>query len=265
MNQDQELKSLKRGLRALIALSRKRTITIAEAAAELDLPRTTAERILMTLESERFIFRDRHSKRFALAPRVLALARGFSDEDRLVEAATPILFRKTGEIGWPLAIAVASGDQMTVRVTTDSATSLGLHKRHVGSEIAMAASSSGLLHLAYLDGSERETMLNLLAASDDPAQALARNRPLLLSYLADARRDGFAISPDLGAERALSVPLSNGDGRVIAVLVLMYIARGVKYDALLSRYLPEMKTLAGDIEAAAFGGDDQAVGASARE
>lgn len=253
MKQDQELKSLKRGLRALIVLSRRRTITIAEAAVELGLPRTTAERILLTLESERFIHRDPQSKRYALAPRVLALARGFSDEDRLVQAATPILFRKTQEIGWPLAIAVAAGEQMTVRLTTDSATSLGLHKRHVGSEIAMAGSSSGLLHLAYLEGAEREAMLDLLAASDDQAQGLAKNRPLLESYLNDARRDGYAISPDLGAERALSVPVFNAERRVIAVLVLMYIARGVKQDTLLSRYLPEMNRLGDAIRLAAFG------------
>ena len=252
MEPDQELKSLKRGLRTLMALARRRTITIAEAAVELDLPRTTAERILATLETERFITRDPVSKRYSLAPRVLALGEGFTAEDRLVDVARPILFRKTEEIGWPMAIAVAAGERMTVRLTTDSATSLGLHKRHVGSEIAMAASASGLLHLAHLDGVERETMIELLAASQDPAQALARNRPLLDTYLREARRDGYAISPDFGAERSLSVPVFDGQ-RMRAALVFMYIARSVKHDRLLGTYLPQVRQVALEISVAAFG------------
>jgi IclR family mhp operon transcriptional activator len=203
------------------------------------------------LESERFITRDPVSKRYTLAPRVLALGEGFTAEDRLVDAARPILFRKTEEIGWPMAIAVAAGDRMSVRLTTDSATSLGLHKRHVGSEIAMSASSSGLLHLAHLDGAERETMIELLASSEDPAQSLARNRPLLDTYLTEARRDGYAVSPDFGAERALSVPIFDG-GRMRAALLLMYIARGVKNDRLLSDYLPQMRWLANEVSVAAF-------------
>ncbi|WP_394762676.1 helix-turn-helix domain-containing protein [Phenylobacterium sp.] len=251
MQADQELKSLRRGLRALIMLTRHRMMTISEAARWLGLPRTTAERIMLTLESERFIERDADTKRFTLAPRVSALAGAFSEEDRLIHLARPILFERTREIGWPLAIATAIGDQMSVRVTTDPATSLGLHKRHIGSEIAISASSSGIVHLAFLEPAEREAKIALLAQSSDPAQALARDRRALDGYLAAARREGFSVGPDLGRERALSVPLFDR-GRIRGVLLMMYIARAVPADMLAGRFIPDMKALASTIETAAF-------------
>jgi IclR family mhp operon transcriptional activator len=218
----------------------------------MGLPRTTAERILLTLESERFIARDPASKRFGLAARVLALAGGFSAEDRLTQVASPKLFAKTREIGWPLALAVPLGDQMSVRVTTDPATTLWLHKRHVGSEIGIAASSGGIVHLAFLDDAQREEMIEILCQSDDPMQGLARDRPRLDAYLAEARRDGFSIGPDMGAERAVSVPLRDGNG-IKAVLVMMYIARGLTMAQITGRFVPELKALAAEIEFEAFG------------
>ena len=256
MDADQELKSLKRGLNALILVAQHRTISIAEVAKALNLPRTTAERVLLTLESERFVQRDRHSKRFSLAARVLSLAGGFSAEDRLIQAASPLLFATTVEIAWPLAIAVAAGDKMSVRLTTDPATSLGLHKRHVGSEIAMAGSSSGLVHLAFISDAEREEKIALLAATGDLAQSLAADRPALESYLQTIRRDGYGVGPDMGRERAISVPLRE-QGRVRAVLLMMYIARAVSPGVLAERFAPQLKALAARIETAAFGAVDE--------
>ncbi|WP_428149659.1 helix-turn-helix domain-containing protein [Brevundimonas sp.] len=253
MDQDQELKSLKRGLRALILLSRYRSLTVSEAARRLDLPRTTAERVMMTLESESFIVRDPDSKRFSLGPRVLALAGGFSAEDQLTTVAGPLLLAKTKEIGWPLAIAVPQGERMSVRVTTDPSTSLWLHKRHAGSEIAMAAVSSGIMHMACLEDGERGALIRMLQASDDPAQALAHERGTLDRWLEAARRDGFCIEPQSGAERSISVPLCE-NGRIRAVLVMMFMARGVSNDALTTRFAPELKALAAEIESQVFPG-----------
>ncbi len=251
MDQDQELKSLKRGLRALILLTRYRSLTVSEAARRLDLPRTTAERVMVTLESEGFIVRDPDSKRFSLGPRVLALAGGFSAEDHLTTVAGPLLLAKTREIGWPLAIAVPQGERMSVRVTTDPSTSLWLHKRHAGSEIAIAAASSGIMHMACLDDGERETLIAMLQASDDPSQGLAHERGTLDRWLDAARNDGFCIEPQTGSERSLSVPLRQ-DGRIRAVLVMMFMARGVSNDVLKTRFAPEMKALAAEIERQVF-------------
>ena len=252
MDKDQELKSLKRGLKLLILLTNYRTLTISEGARLLDLPRTTAERIMVTLESEAFIARLPDSKRYALAPRILALSEGFSAEDRLVEFGGPLLFAKTREIGWPLALATPLGERMSVRVTTDGATSLGLHKRHIGSEIAMAEASSGVVHLAFLEPAEREAQIRLLAEATSPTQPVAQDRARLDDLIAAARRDGYSVDPVRGPERALSVPVREG-GRVRAILVMMYMARAISRETLAERFIPQMKALAAELEARVFG------------
>ena len=189
--------------------------------------------------------------RYALAPRILALSQGVSAEDRLVEAANTLLFDKTREIGWPLALATPLGERMSVRVTTDTVTSLGLHKRHVGSEIAMAEASGGVVHLAFLEPSEREAKIALLAEATSPIQPVARNREKLDSLIAAAERDGYSVDPVRGPERALSVPVFE-EGRIRAVLVMMYMASAISRDRLAASFVPQMKALAAALERAAF-------------
>ena len=217
----------------------------------MGLARTTAERVILTLESEGFVERITDGKRYSLAPRILALSGAYSREDQLINIATPLLFEKTREIGWPLAIAVPLGERMSVRVTTDPATALWLHKRHVGSDIAMAAGSGGIVHLAFLDEAQREELIEMLRQSDDPAQALARDRIALDRYLEAARRDGFSLGMETGQERAASVPLLD-HGRIRAVLVMIYMARAVRKQELLTRFVPDLKALAAEIERRAF-------------
>ena len=77
MDSDQELKSLKRGLKAMTLINTAGSITISELSRALDLPRTTAERVLMTLLSEGYVARDPQTKRYFLTTRVRGLSHGF--------------------------------------------------------------------------------------------------------------------------------------------------------------------------------------------
>ena len=216
MDSDQELKSLKRGLRAMTLINLSGSITISELSRSLELPRMTAERVLMTLLAEGFVERDPQTKRYFLTTRVRGLSNGFSDESWITHIATPLLFATTREIGWPLCIATPLGEHMTLRLTTDPATSLRLHRRHIGLEIAMAVSSSGICHLAFLDAEQRRIMLDVLRASDDPMQAVARDETRMANAIHEAQKNGYSFGLDYGRERSVSVPII-AEGHVKAV------------------------------------------------
>lgn len=248
---DQELKSLKRGLKAMLLINREGSLAISEMSRSLGLPRTTAERVLMTLLSEGFVDRDPKTKRFFLTDRVRALSGGYSDESWIAHVATPLLFEMTGEIGWPLCIATAVGEYMRLRFTTDPATSLSLHRRHIGSEIAMAISSSGIVHLAFLDPEQQRIMLDILSRSDDPAQAVARETSRLNHAIEHARRDGYSFGLDLGRERSVSVPIFHA-GHIKAVLLMAFMARGLTHDQVIEKFVPRLKEMAARIERIAF-------------
>ncbi|WP_425229971.1 helix-turn-helix domain-containing protein [Sphingomonas sp.] len=251
MDADQELKSLKRGLKAVLLINSQGSLAISELSRGLDLPRTTAERVLMTLLAEGFVDRDPKTKRFFLTDRVRALSGGYSDDSWIAHVATPMLFETTREIGWPLIIATPAGEYMRTRLTTDPATSLNIHRRHIGSEIAMAVSSSGIVHLAFLDPEQRRIMLQILCESDDPDQVPARD-PLRMRYALDhAQREGYSFGLDLGRERSVSVPILE-HGQVKAVLVMVFMARGLTHEEVIRDFVPRLKTMAADIERLAF-------------
>lgn len=251
MDADQELKSLKRGLKAMMLINAQGSLAISELSRGLGLPRTTAERVLMTLLAEGFVDRDPQTKRFFLTDRVRALSGGYSDESWIAHVAAPMLFATTRAIGWPLIVATPAGEYMRTRLTTDPATSLNIHRRHIGSEIAMGVSSSGIVHLAFLDPEQRRILLQILRESDDPAQAPTRDANRMDYALAQAREGGYSFGLDLGQERSVSVPIFE-NGRVKAVLLMVFMARGLTHEQVVRDFVPQLKTMAAEIERLAF-------------
>ncbi len=256
VDSDQELKSLKKGLKAITLLNQQGSLAISELSRSLDLPRTTAERVLMTLLAEGFVDRDPQTKRFFLTDRVRRLSNGYADENWIAHVAAPLLFETTREIGWPLCIATAAGEYMTLRLTTDRATSLWLHRRRIGSEIAMAIASSGIVHLAFLEAEQQRTMLEVLRGSDDELQAAARDTVRMAYVLGEVRANGYGFGLDLGRERSVSVPIMQG-GQIRAVLLMVFMARALSHEQVVQNFVPRLKAMAAEIERLAFADSDQ--------
>ena len=235
----------------MMLINRQGSLAISELSRGLALPRTTAERVLMTLLAEGFVDRDAQTKRFFLTDRVRALSGGYSDESWIAHVAAPMLFETTGTIGWPLCIATAAGEYMRLRLTTDPATSLSLHRRHIGSEIAMAMSSSGIIHLAFLEREQQRIMLQILRNSDDPAQEPARDATRMDHALHQAKTHGYSFGLDLGRERSVSVPIIE-KGHIKAVLLMVFMARGLTHEQVIVEFVPRLKSMAIEIERLAF-------------
>ena len=251
MESDQELKSLKRGLKAFTLINLKGSLTISELSKALGVPRTTAERVLQTLLAEGFVDRDPQTKRFFLTARVRALSHGFGDESWIAHVAAPILFETTRAIGWPLCIATPVGEYMSLRITSDPATSLRLHRRHIGSEIAMSVASSGIVHLAFLDEEQRRILLEMIAASDDPMQIYARDPERVRFAIQQAQKDGYSFGLDHGRERSVALPIF-AHGHITAVLLMVFMAAGLSNERVAAQFVPRLKDMAREIERLAF-------------
>lgn len=251
LDKGQQLQSLKRGLKTVMLINTLGSITIAELGRQLKLPRTTAERVLMTLLCEGFVERDPQTKAFFLTAQVHALSDGYAEENQLVTAARPLMLQMTREIGWPLCLAMPMGEYMSVRVTTDTETSLNIHKRHIGSAAPMALVSSGLAFLAFLEPTQRDLMLDMLRRSDNPEQAAARDTKRMDYLLEQTRRDGYSFGLDHGRERSVSVPVM-ANGRVRGVLLMAFMSRVLTNEAVVETHLPRITALAQQIALHAF-------------
>lgn len=253
MKADQELRSLKRGLKVLALLNQTENVSITELARQMELPRTTAERILLTLVAEGYVQRVPDDKRYRLSAKVCGLAGGFSDDCWIVQTATPLLFRVTERIGWPLAIATPSGDRMVLRATTDPATSLWLNRRRIGAEIPLLNSSSGLVAFAFSSGIEQELLRDLLANSSDPVNRERAATPQALDLLVQpVRETGFAFQPPPNnyPEQSIAFPIFI-DGKFVASLLMIYMTRAMNSATVIQKYALHLRALADRIGAAA--------------
>lgn len=247
LDKEQELQSLKRGLKAVVLINMAGSITIAELGRRLQLPRTTAERILMTLMAEGYVERDADTKAFFLTAQVHSLSDGYAEENRLAVIARPLMLEMTREIGWPLCLAMPMGEYMSVRVTTDPETTLNLNRRYIGSVAPMGMGSSGLVFLAFLEETQREIMLDMLRRSENPAQIELRDTKRTDYLFEQIRKNGYSFGLDQGRERSVAVPVM-ANGRVRGGLLMAFMARVLSHDAVVEAHVPRLKELARKIE-----------------
>lgn len=249
---------MKRGLKVLALLNQTENISITELAKELCLPRTTAERILLTLVAEGYVQRVPDDKRYRLSAKVCSLSGGFSEDCWIVQSATPMLFKVTKMIGWPLAIATPSGDNMVLRSTTDPATSLWLNRRRVGAEIPVLNSSSGLVAYAYSSAPERRVLQQLLADSPDAYnRERAGNQQTLDLLIQPVIDNGFAFQPppNNNPEQSIAFPIFV-DGQYVASLLMIYMTRAMNSATVIEKYVPHLRMLADNIGHAAMARED---------
>src|SRR5277367_2466064 len=114
MDSTRPIRALMRGLDALTFLNLRAAATVSEVAHEIHLPRTTVYRILETLCSTGFVYRDNRDERYRLTILVRGLSGGFDDEAWVTEIAKPVIGDLGREIVWPISIATLSGTTMMV-------------------------------------------------------------------------------------------------------------------------------------------------------
>ena len=257
MRQEREiLQGLEKGLDVLAALNQARGMRIAEVARELDLPRTTAMRVLGTLRANGFVERNDCDGRFRPTVKVRTLSDGYDDAGWIVDVALPELRTLTREIAWPALISTPLGASMVWRANTDRETTMTLTRHPVGRESPILGSACGRILLAYCGDQERKTLINLLRETE------GKHRPLLATehlsdLIARVRAQGYAVflRPH---EYTLAVPILS-NSRYVASLAIRVIMRAMSSDELVARYCETLKhfarTIADKIEVQSDGCD----------
>ena len=223
------IRSLARGLEMLKIVSQHGPITLSEATKISGLPYPTVARMLTTLHKEKYIDRQESTKRFSVTSLVGSLAHGFQDENRLVEIARPHLVKVTQEIHWPVLIATPLADQMVVRDSTHTLTSMTLHHYYPGFNFPMIDSAAGQAWLAFCSPETRERRLEEIEAHAEQEFAhmvdIAKNGV----KFSEIREAGFAVrerntfTTPVGKNSVIAAPIFRGD-QPIGALALVYFA-----------------------------------------
>ncbi len=249
MDERQEVKSLKKALRALTFLNCHGESTVTEVACAIGVPRTTSYRLLETLASEGYVEKQPHSHIYRLTSMVQKLSSGFGDSDLVLEVAKPRISQIARELRWPLALATPVGSDMMVRVITDHDTPFAIDRYFIGFRVPMLRAPAGLCYLANCDDAQRDSILDLIrrSATDDSEQKVDRELDFKLDQI---RRQGFChIRFPEYREGGLGVPLF-ADGRVFGGIVMRYIKSTIRAPQIEEHYVPIVQQLANDISAA---------------
>lgn len=187
---------------AILASTAAAPASLADLVDRTGLPRATAHRLAVALESHRLLVRDGEG-RWRPGPALTELAR--SAPDPLLVAAESVLARLRDETGESAQLYRRHGTQRVCVAAAERAHGLR-DTVPVGARLTMSAGSAAQVLAAWSTRSDVEDLLTT-------ARYTART-------LAEVRRRGWAQS---AAERepgvaSVSAPVRDRDGRVIAAI-----------------------------------------------
>ncbi|MEV8534464.1 IclR family transcriptional regulator [Streptomyces sp. NPDC051211] len=190
---------------------------LGQVAAELDVHKSTALRLLRTLHEHGLVYRQADG-RYRLGGRLFALAAEAMENLDIRETAHPHLAALNADTGHTVHLALHQDDEVVYVDKVDSRYPVRMYSR-IGRPVPLTVAAVAKVLLAGLDESERRA----LAERIEYPRYTARSTPdaeAFLRELALVREQGWAT--DLGGHEdtvnCLGAPVRGPGGRVVAAL-----------------------------------------------
>jgi DNA-binding IclR family transcriptional regulator len=211
------IQSVDRALTVLSLLARHGELGVTEIAEELDVHKSTAFRLVTTLEVHDLVEQQTDRGKYRLGVGVLRLAGATTMRLDLVQSSREVTERLAESVGETVNLAVLSGDRaLYVDQVLGSAT-LQLHN-WVGQRIPLHATSNGKVLLANVSPARLEELTSgeLERFTDRTITEFDRLR----AELDEVHARGYAVAVDeleIGLT-AIAAPVHSADGAVVASL-----------------------------------------------
>ncbi|MEK7292862.1 MAG: IclR family transcriptional regulator C-terminal domain-containing protein [Actinomycetota bacterium] len=242
------VEALARGLDVIKAFSNTSPVmTCAQVAAKVGLARPTTHRLLLTLQSLGYVRND--ASGFSLTPRVVDLGMAYISARSIWDSARPHMEELVKVADQSCSISQLDGSD-TVYVARVSAPKILSMTVNVGTRSPARSTSMGDVLLAGLGDDELHHALSKPSLSTLKAR-LSRTDEELSLVLPQVRRQGWASSDErlsFGI-RAISVPITDCQGRTAAALSIAVHSTEVTIDHLHESYLPLLQAAGEKIRA----------------
>lgn len=216
--QTTSIQSVDRAARILELLSDEAPLSISEIARRLDVHRSTALRLLATLEQHNLVEQLKSRGSYQLGFALLHLANAVNHRTDFTRDAQSCCDTVAEELNETINIAVLdAGYAMTITQTTGTRM-IGLTRQYVGQRGPLHATSTGKILLAHSETDELERVL------EDGLQGYTgmtiTDPDVLLAELDALRERGWASSIAEWEDgiNALAVPVRDPAGHVVAAL-----------------------------------------------
>lgn len=210
--------SLARAMRMMISMSES-DCSLEQLADELGVHKSTALRLLRTLEDERFVQHD-SAHRYRLGTRLFELANRALEQRTVRTVAHPRLAELNRATSQTVHLAVYESGQAVYVDKFDSMHSLRMYSR-VGLTAPLHCTAVGKVLVAGLPPAEREAV----AARIDYVPMTSRTLRSPTAYLAELKKvaeQGFAADHEEHESfvNCVGVPIRDGTGAVVAAMSL---------------------------------------------
>jgi DNA-binding IclR family transcriptional regulator len=191
-------------------------LTVVELASATGLNRSTAWRLLATLDRHELVERDPATQRYRVGYAILQMAAA-GDYDALVRRARPVLKRLALDTGETANLAVATRFNL-VYVDQVETPKIMMSSSWIGRSAPLHATSSGKAFLAWLPPEEREALAP--ARLKRYTETTITTRRDLDEELAAIRRDGYSVCVGELEETLFgaSAPVLNERNRPLAIV-----------------------------------------------
>jgi DNA-binding IclR family transcriptional regulator len=208
------VQSVDRALGILHVLARSGESGVTDIAQELGVHKSTAFRLVATLEAHRLVEQTADRGRYRLGVGILRLAGATTARLDLVQEARPVSRQLAADTGETVNIAVLA-DNSALYLDQVAGTSALQSHNWVGQHIPLHATSNGKVLLGGLDDVRLDAALGTLTTYTPHT---ITHRADLRDEVARVREQGYAVAVDeleVGLT-AVAAPIRNADGDVVA-------------------------------------------------
>jgi DNA-binding IclR family transcriptional regulator len=212
------VQSVDRAVSVLEILAKRGEAGVSEVAAEIDVHKSTAFRLLGALEARGLVEQAVERGKYRLGFGIVRLAGAVTDHIDITRQSQPVCERLAEEIGETINIAVLREHYAVNLHQVRGPGAVGTHN-WVGQLTPLHATSSGKILLAHLPAKERtETLAAAELKKLTPHTLTTKTK--LEKNLAEARKRGYAVTLEeleIGLH-AMAAPIRSCDGKVLAAI-----------------------------------------------
>ncbi|CAL9364019.1 IclR family transcriptional regulator [Streptomyces sp. enrichment culture] len=212
------VQSVDRAVSVLEILARSGEAGVTDVAAELDVHKSTAFRLLGALEARGLVEQSGERGKYRLGFGIVRLAGAVTGRLDITQQGRPVCERLAEEIGETVNIAVLQEHYAVNLCQVRGPGAVGTHN-WVGQLTPLHATSSGKILLAHLPEQERAAVLGAAGLRRLTPHTLT-SRSRLEKNLAEALERGYAVTLEEleTGLHAMAAPIRGHHGEVVAAL-----------------------------------------------
>jgi IclR family mhp operon transcriptional activator len=245
-----DVQSLVRGFRIIESLSEQGWSKIGDVSAAAGIERTSAYRLVNTLEQMGYVTKRAEDGAIALTPKFAYLADTLKDDDVVTQYAWPALFSLTSDVLWPCDFATFEGGKVLIRLSTHKISPMSIHRGMVGKERHLVRSALGLAILSAMEPEELRSSLAIVGRLGGPNAEDVRSREEVERIVDRVKGQGYASSAGQTEAKisAIALPVMSPQDRVAGAINIVFFRSVMTTEQAAGRYLDKLRASVQQVE-----------------